>query len=96
MDFEGGHYGDGNTFIVEDTTSDRCIMVGNVAQAGVTSGVETGTLTFTEQEQCRGIGNIGLQWPYSYSLDYATGVLSLSTTTCVTGNKQGGGTMTFH
>lgn len=95
IDLEGGHYGDGNTVILQDTTAARCIMVGDVVKSGESGGVETGTLTLTEKETCPGNGSLGLQWAYSYSLDYAARILSLSTNVCAPTGKAGGGTMVF-
>lgn len=95
IDLEGGHYGDGNSVILEDTTSDRCIMVGNIVKSAASGSVEMGTITLTEKEMCRGIGSIGLVWSYSYSLDTAAGVLTLSSSVCAVSGRPGGGTMAF-
>ncbi len=95
MDLSSGHYGDDNAVILEDYTSDRCIMVGNIVKGEVVSGVEKGTLTLTEKEMCPGLGSIGLKWEYSYSLDSATRRLTLSTNVCATTGRAGGGTIVF-
>ena len=96
IDLENCHYGDGSTAILQDTTSHRCFMIANIVKTGVSNGVETGTLVLTEKEMCRGLGATGLEWAYSYSLDYAAGALSLSTNVCALGSASGGGTMVFH